>query len=117
MLKQNPYKLLYAFEMHRQNWRRAAAYMYRFAFRLRNEAEVTDSKKNSIAIQERLNGLSAAINALYLVHPLHAWIDPLLEEIPSKNEHYPSKKTKTTAGGQSNSPKSLFQLFIEEKPF
>ncbi|KAK4801422.1 hypothetical protein SAY86_021909 [Trapa natans] len=96
MLKQNPYKLLYAFEMHRHNWRRAATYMYRFTFRLRNEAEVTDSMKNSIAIQERLNGLSAAINALYLVHPLHAWIDPLLEEIPLKNENYPFKKMKTT---------------------
>lgn len=108
MLKQNPYKLLYAFEIHRENWRRAATYMYRFTSRLRNEVEVTDSKKNSVAIQERLNGLSAAINALHLVHPPHAWIDPLLEEIPTKSEHYPSKRTKTTAGEKSNSLKSLF---------
>ncbi|XP_031391658.1 nuclear pore complex protein NUP160 [Punica granatum] len=101
MLKQNPYKLLYAFEMHRQNWRRAASYMYRFTSRLRNEVVLKDSQKSSVAIQERLNGLSAAINALHLVHPLHAWIDPLLEEIPTKNAHYPNKRAKTTAGEQT----------------
>ncbi|KAI8553195.1 hypothetical protein RHMOL_Rhmol06G0325300 [Rhododendron molle] len=61
--KPSPFKLLYAFGMHRHNW--------------------------SLILQERLNGLSAAINALHLVHPAFAWIDPSLEGVSLPKEHYP----------------------------
>ena len=53
-----------------------------------------DCPNLSLTLQERLNGLSAAINALYLVHPACAWINPLLGGNPLHNEHYPSKKAK-----------------------
>ncbi|KAF6139257.1 hypothetical protein GIB67_021467 [Kingdonia uniflora] len=81
----NPYKLLYAFEMHRHNWRKAATYIYRYSARLRNEVVLEEKQHLSRALQERLNGLSAAINALNLVHPAYAWIDPQLDE------HCPNK--------------------------
>ncbi|KAL0700348.1 hypothetical protein Bca4012_056470 [Brassica carinata] len=90
MIKPNPYKLLYAYEMRRHNWRMAASYMYQFSARLRSEAASTDYKHKSLVLQERLNGLSAAINALSLVHPGYAWIDPL----PEESMHYPAKKAK-----------------------
>ncbi|KAF8116365.1 hypothetical protein N665_0019s0043 [Sinapis alba] len=90
MIKPNPYKLLYAYEMRRHNWRMAASYVYQFSARLKSEAASTDYKHKSLVLQERLNGLSAAINALSLVHPGYAWIDPL----PEESMHYPAKKAK-----------------------
>ncbi|KAF9603749.1 hypothetical protein IFM89_037835 [Coptis chinensis] len=90
----NPYKLLYAFEMHRHNWRRAASYMYRYSSRLRSEVALKEHQQCSMALQERLNGLSATINALNLVHPTHAWIDPQLDGYSSLGELYPNKKAR-----------------------
>ncbi|KAK2978945.1 hypothetical protein RJ640_008726 [Escallonia rubra] len=86
----NPFKLLYSFEMHRHNWRRAASYIYLYSTQLRTEAAVKDHHGRSLALQERLNGLSAAINALHLVHPAYAWINPSLEENPLHKENYPT---------------------------
>ncbi|KAG6727322.1 hypothetical protein I3842_02G124200 [Carya illinoinensis] len=108
LVKPNLYKLLYAFEMHRHNWRRAAGYMYLYSTRLRNEAVLKDYLNTSLVLQERLNGLSAAINALHLVHPAYAWIDPLLEGNTLQNEHFPRKKARTmeeqTAAGNDILP-------------
>ncbi|XP_059648344.1 nuclear pore complex protein NUP160 isoform X2 [Cornus florida] len=87
--KPNPLKLLYAFEMHRHNWRRAASYIYLYSAQLRTEAALKDHQK-SLILQERLNGLSAAINALHLVHPAYAWIDPPLEEQCLHKAQYPT---------------------------
>ncbi|KAL5542946.1 hypothetical protein UlMin_010656 [Ulmus minor] len=95
LAKPNVYKLLYAFEMHRHNWRKAATYIYQYSTRLRTEAALRDYQSSSLDLQERLNGLSAAINALHLAHPAYAWIDPLPER-PVHEEHYPSKKAKQT---------------------
>ncbi|XP_059445417.1 nuclear pore complex protein NUP160 isoform X2 [Corylus avellana] len=102
LAKPNLYKLLYAFEMHRHNWRRAAGYIYLYSARLRTEAALKDYLHTSLVLQERLNGLSAAINALYLVHPVYAWIDPLLEGNSLHNEHYPRKKARTMEEQTSN---------------
>ncbi|KAE8022771.1 hypothetical protein FH972_008545 [Carpinus fangiana] len=102
LAKPNLYKLLYAFEMHRHNWRRAAGYIYLYSARLRTEAALKDYLYTSLVLQERLNGLSAAINALYLVHPVYAWIDPLLEGNSLHNEHYPRKKARTMEEQTSN---------------
>lgn len=54
--------------------------MYQFSARLRSETACKDYKHMSLVLQERLNGLSAAMNALSLVHPVYAWIDALPEE-------------------------------------
>ncbi|XP_020203825.1 nuclear pore complex protein NUP160 isoform X1 [Cajanus cajan] len=94
--KPNLYKLLYAFQLHRHNWRRAANYIYMYSARLRTEAALKDSVGSSLMLQERLNALSAAVNALHLVHPAYAWIDSLAEGSSVVNEHYPSKKAKRT---------------------
>lgn len=96
LAKPNPYELLYAFEMQRHNWRKAASYMYLYSARLRTEPVPKDSQHMLSALQERLNGLSAAINALHLVHPAYAWIDPFSGKNSIQNEHYPRKKAKKT---------------------
>ncbi|XP_027365626.1 nuclear pore complex protein NUP160 [Abrus precatorius] len=94
--KPNLYKLLYAFQLHQHNWRRAANYIYMYSARLRTEAALKDSQGSSLMLQERLNALSAAVNALHLVHPAYAWIDSLAEGNSLMNEQYPSKKAKRT---------------------
>lgn len=94
LAKPNPYELLYAFEMQRHNWRKAASYMYLYSARLRSEPVPKDNQHIFSALQERLNGLSAAINALHLVHPAYAWIDPFSGKNSIQNEHYPRKKAK-----------------------
>ena len=96
MANPNPLKLLYAFEVHRQNWRKAASFIYLHSTQLKTEAANKDNQHRSFALQERLNGLSAAINALQLVHPAYAWIDSLHEESTHKKEHYPSRKATIT---------------------
>ncbi|KAE8709147.1 NUP160 protein [Hibiscus syriacus] len=101
LAKPNPYKFLYAFEIHRHNWRKAASYIYLYSARLRADAVMKDQQHMSITLQERLNALSAAINALHLVHPAYAWIDPQPEGYPLRNDHYPRKKAKTTVKEQS----------------
>ncbi|KAK3022159.1 hypothetical protein RJ639_045354, partial [Escallonia herrerae] len=100
----NPFKLLYSFEMHRHNWRRAASYIYLYSTQLRTEAAVKDHHGRSLALQERLNGLSAAINALHLVHPAYAWINPSLEENPLHKENYPSKRARISVEEQCKQP-------------
>lgn len=100
LAKPNLYKLLYAFEMHRHNWRKAASYMYLYSARLRTETSLKGYQQLWRALKEILNGLSAAINALHLVHPAYAWIDPLLERNALHNEKYPSKKARITIEDQ-----------------
>ncbi|KAL2323239.1 hypothetical protein Fmac_027618 [Flemingia macrophylla] len=94
--KPNLYKLLYAFQLHRHNWRRAANYIYMYSARLRTEVSLKDSVGSSLMLQERLNALSASVNALRLVHPAYAWIDSLADGSSLVKEHYPSKKAKRT---------------------
>ncbi|KAK0591184.1 hypothetical protein LWI29_036588 [Acer saccharum] len=102
LAKPNPYKLLYAFEMERHNWRRAASYIYLYSVRLRTEPVPKDHHQILFVLQERLNGLSTAINALLLVRPAYAWIDPLLGGNSSMNEHYPNKRAKKLVTEQFN---------------
>ncbi|KAJ8529690.1 hypothetical protein K7X08_036525 [Anisodus acutangulus] len=97
--KPNPFKLLYAFAMQRHNWRRAASYIYLYSAQLRIHGAMRDPQRRSFILQERLNGLSAAINALQLVHPAYAWIDAPLEETCSNK--YPNKKPRITMEEQS----------------
>lgn len=79
--------------------------MYLYSARLRNEAVLKDYLNTSLVLQERLNGLSAAINVLHLVHPAYAWIDPLLEGNSFQNEHFPRKKPRTMEEQSNNTPK------------
>ncbi|CAI0427991.1 unnamed protein product [Linum tenue] len=92
----NLYKLLYAFEMHRQNWQRAASYIYEYSVRLKNEVVITDHQHLSRLLQERMNSISAAINALHLVNPEYAWIEPPFEKNLNRIEGYPHKRAKKT---------------------
>uniref|UniRef100_A0A0E0CFG1 Uncharacterized protein n=1 Tax=Oryza meridionalis TaxID=40149 RepID=A0A0E0CFG1_9ORYZ len=68
----NLYKVLYSFEAYRNNWRKAAAHMYR-------EGNAGGTRQLSHTLQERLHALSAAINALQLVDPSFAWLDSVCE--------------------------------------
>ncbi|XP_071736992.1 nuclear pore complex protein NUP160 isoform X2 [Rutidosis leptorrhynchoides] len=96
-LKPNPYKLLYSFEMRQHNWRKAANYIYLHSEQLKHEAALKDYQLRSLALQERLNCLSATINALHLVHPTCAWINPFVQEKSMLKELYPSKKARIFA--------------------
>ncbi|KAL8109546.1 nuclear pore complex protein NUP160 isoform X2 [Apium graveolens] len=107
--KPNPFKLLYACEMHRHNWRRASYYIYLYSARLRTEAAVKDYQHRSSMLQERLNGLSAAINALHLVHPAYAWIDPIPDQSSLHRENYPTTGDKR--------PQSYVDIEILENEF
>ncbi|KAJ9550716.1 hypothetical protein OSB04_014761 [Centaurea solstitialis] len=95
-VKPNPYKLLYAFEMHQHNWRKAASYMYLHSAQLKSEAALKDYQLRSLALQERLNCLSATINALHLVRSDCAWIHPLVQGKSIQKDLYPSKKARIT---------------------
>ncbi|KAM1022891.1 hypothetical protein ACFX13_044511 [Malus domestica] len=57
----------------------------------------------SMVLKEILNGLSAAINALHLIHPACAWIGPLFERSSLHNELYPSKIAKFKIDRQASS--------------
>ncbi|KAH9627148.1 hypothetical protein KSS87_018388 [Heliosperma pusillum] len=91
----HPYKLLYAFEMHQQNWRKAATYIYLYSVQLKNEMNMRSYQNTSHSLQERLNGISAAINCLHLVHPMYAWISSHLIENDLPSASHPSKRAKT----------------------
>ncbi|KAJ4792289.1 Nuclear pore complex protein NUP160 [Rhynchospora pubera] len=79
--KPNLYKVLYAFEAQRNNWRKAAAFMYRYSVRIKKELDLQmgeapySNSRISSAFQDRLHALSSAINALQLVDRAHAWFD------------------------------------------
>ncbi|XP_020089864.1 nuclear pore complex protein NUP160 isoform X3 [Ananas comosus] len=86
----NLYKVLYAFHANRNNWRKAASYMYRYSMRLKKEANLRGSSQTiSSSLQERLYALSTALNALQLVDHAHAWIDSQNE---NEDEESPNKK-------------------------
>ncbi|GMH23861.1 hypothetical protein Nepgr_025704 [Nepenthes gracilis] len=99
----NSYMLLYAFEMQRMNWRKAANYIYLYSVRLETEMAVRNYQSPSVVFQERLNGISAAINALHLVHPRYAWIDLQIGGNHFRNECHPSKKPRTVEEQSGNS--------------
>lgn len=85
----NLYKVLYSFEAYRNNWRKAAGYMYRYFVRLNREGNAGGSRQLSHVLQERLHALSAAINALQLVGPSFAWLDSVCE---ADDQISPSKR-------------------------
>ncbi|KAI3923172.1 hypothetical protein MKW92_020270 [Papaver armeniacum] len=118
--KPNAYKLLYAFEIRRHNWRKAASYMYRYSTRLRSELALKENQQLSMALQETLNGLSAAINALNLVHPAYAWIDPQFDGYSCTDENYPNKKARTALADKnikSSCPQHCIDIEKLEKEF
>lgn len=90
----NVYKLLYSFQAYRNNWRKAASYIYQYSIRLRNEVNIDDTGKFSTALQERLEGLSAAINALKLVDNSSAWIECKYEDDFSTSHGLPHKRAR-----------------------
>lgn len=71
----NPFKLLYSFHMQRSNWRRAALYMYLYSVRLKEIGLTEAGLSENFVLQEQINSLAAAINALNLVDSMHAWLD------------------------------------------
>ncbi|KAK8956245.1 Polyadenylate-binding protein 2 [Platanthera guangdongensis] len=90
----NVYKLLYSFHACRNNWRRAASYIYQYSIRLRNEVNMDDTEKFPAALQERLEGLSAGINALQLADNGSSWIDSNHDDCFSLNHGLPHKRAR-----------------------
>ncbi|KAK8967336.1 hypothetical protein KSP40_PGU005407 [Platanthera guangdongensis] len=90
----NVYKLLYSFHAYRNSWRRAASYIYQYSIRLRNEVNMDDTEKFPAALQERLEGLSAGINALQLADNGSSWIDSNHDDCFSLNHGLPHKRAR-----------------------
>lgn len=61
--------------MQRSNWRRAALYMYLYSVRLKEIGLTEAGLSENFVLQEQINSLAAAINALNLVDSMHAWLD------------------------------------------
>lgn len=101
--------------MQRHSWRRAASYIYLYSAQLRIHGALRDPQRRSFILQERLNGLSAAINALQLVHPAYAWIDAPLEETCSNM--YPSKKARITVEEQCKLYFKIYLIFSKSFSF
>ncbi|URE35061.1 Nucleoporin Nup120/160 [Musa troglodytarum] len=95
--KPNPYKLLYAFEANRNNWRKAASYMFRYSVRLKKEANLNGNHQDSSVLQERLHALSAAINALQQVDHAYAWIESQYGNDLSNYQGSPNKKPRNVS--------------------
>nr|XP_009417509.1 PREDICTED: nuclear pore complex protein NUP160 [Musa acuminata subsp. malaccensis]XP_018674063.1 PREDICTED: nuclear pore complex protein NUP160 [Musa acuminata subsp. malaccensis] len=95
--KPNPYKLLYAFEANRNNWRKAACYMFRYSVRLKKEANSNGNHQDSSVLQERLHALSAAINALQQVDHAYAWIESQYGNDLSNYQGSPNKKPRNVS--------------------
>ncbi|PKA58130.1 hypothetical protein AXF42_Ash019834 [Apostasia shenzhenica] len=97
----NLYKLLYSFEAYRNNWRRAACYMYRYAIRLKSEVNIDDTRLLSKALKERLEVLSTAINALQLVNQASAWIDSKFVSNFPIDQCFPNKRARNEPAEKS----------------
>lgn len=106
----NIYKLLYSFESHRSNWRRAATYMYRYTVRLKTETNLKELQQLSSAFEERIWGLSAAISALKLVNPAYAWIDSQHGDYYFSDQHSPNKRARKVLVDRSTSLTFIDQL-------
>lgn len=100
--KPNPYKLLYAFEANRNNWRKAASYMFRYSVRLKKEANLNGNHQDSSVLQERLHALSAAINALQQVDHAYAWIESQYGNDLSNYQGSPNKKPRNVSAENCN---------------
>ncbi|XP_078447817.1 SUPPRESSOR OF AUXIN RESISTANCE1 isoform X2 [Wolffia australiana] len=93
MTNPNLYKILYSFESQRNNWRKAASYMYRFTVRLRMEKKSEELSELAPVFEERIWGLSAAISALKLVNSTYAWIDSHVDSCLI-DQHSPNKRAR-----------------------
>ena len=68
----NLYKVLYSFEAHRNKWRKAAAYMYRYFVRLNREGNAGGSHQLPHVLQERLHAyLLLSTHCSLLIPHLH----------------------------------------------
>ncbi|KAG0473504.1 hypothetical protein HPP92_015361 [Vanilla planifolia] len=103
---------------YRNNWRKAASYIYRYSTRLRNEVDVDDSKKVFCSTQGRLEGLSAAINALQLVCHSSAWIESKYDDSFTTEQGLPSKRSRNVSSEKWNQKLSnLVSVLISEDFF
>ena len=92
--------------MQRNNWRRAALYMYLYSVRMKETGQVETRSSSTFLLQERLNGLAAAINALHLVDPTSAWLD-LESDICGNLSCRPSKRIRIYANSNGTNLSKL----------
>uniref|UniRef100_A0A8C5C1J5 Nucleoporin 160 n=1 Tax=Gadus morhua TaxID=8049 RepID=A0A8C5C1J5_GADMO len=68
LLAHNYYELLYAFHIHRHNYRKAGTVMFEYGMRLGREV------RTQRGLQKQVNCYLAALNCLRLIRPKYAWI-------------------------------------------
>ncbi|KAM4017014.1 nuclear pore complex protein Nup160 [Anomaloglossus baeobatrachus] len=68
LMTHNYYELLYAFHIHRQNYRKAGTVMFEYGMRLGREVRTLRG------LQKQVNAYLACLNCLRLIRPQYAWI-------------------------------------------
>ncbi|KAJ6426310.1 hypothetical protein OIU84_022009 [Salix udensis] len=114
LAKPNPYKLLYAFEMHRHNWRRAASYIYQYSARLRTEVDLRDHQHMSLAkklVKEHLTRSDVQAQRLQF----YIDVEKLEKEFILTSAEYllSLANVKWTFTGTEKAPSDLVDLLVE----
>ncbi|KAG9475798.1 hypothetical protein GDO78_003943 [Eleutherodactylus coqui] len=68
LMTHNYYELLYAFHIHRHNYRKAGTVMFEYGMRLGREV------RTLVGLQKQVNAYLACLNCLRLIRPEYAWI-------------------------------------------
>lgn len=84
--------------------------MYRYFVRLRKEASLDNNRLLSLALHERLNALSTAINALQLVDHAYAWIESQHGGNFCSDQGSPNKRARSSVAVSSKSFEFFFFL-------
>lgn len=115
----NYYDLLYAFHVHKKNFRRAAAIMYEQSYRL--QCELSSVGSSAVAptnenLQRQLACLVTCLNCLHLVKQDNRWIlHPISSQMTSR-ERLGNKSPKRHYNGEETAKSKARSVVIKELP-
>ncbi|CAJ0956067.1 unnamed protein product [Ranitomeya imitator] len=92
LLTHNYYELLYAFHIHRHNYRKAGTVMFEYGMRLGREVRTLKG------LQKQVNAYLACLNCLQLIRPEYAWI---VQPAPGAVYERPGASPKRNHEGES----------------
>jgi hypothetical protein len=85
--------------------------MYLYSVRVKETGLVETRLSSAFSLQEQLNSLAAAINALHLVDPTSAWLD-LESDICGNLSCRPSKRIRIYANNEGTHQSNLFKYIF-----
>ncbi|XP_040265174.1 nuclear pore complex protein Nup160 [Bufo bufo] len=92
LMTHNYYELLYAFHIHRHNYRKAGTVMFEYGMRLGREV------RTLIGLQKQVNAYLACLNCLRIIRPEYAWI---VQPAPGAVYERPGASPKRNHEGES----------------